>query len=451
MEFSIEPLGVMSHLSQLEISMLSSSAQSSLHDLYRRCSFAVLSSGSLSGMNNYNDFDIKIVPMQRGVKIVLVNPPESVFVDGKIINVIREHLFAVLRDVLYLSEYKVSNDLNSLLSDYTYVTNQVFCILRHASVLDVKKDPNLVVCWGGHSINDEEYNYTKRIGYELGLRGIDICTGCGPGAMKGPMKGASIGHAKQRITASRFIGLTEPSIISAEPPNQIVNQLVIMPDIEKRLEAFLRLAHGVIIFPGGVGTTEELLYILGVLLSSKNKLEPMSIVLTGPESSRDYFNLLDNFVFDILGEKARSLYKIVIEDPEEVATIMSSSLEKTKIYRFNNNDSYNYNWRLYIDPRFQKPFYPTHANMENVFLNSNSDVADLAVSLRKIFSGIVAGNVKHDIREMVLSKGVFNLHGDANIMSNIDLLLNSFIQQGRMKLPGFEYKPCYNISNIESV
>ena len=35
-----------------------------------------------------------------------------------------------------------------------------------------------------------------------------------------------------------------------------------MPDIEKRLEAFVRTAHGIVIFPGGVGTAEEILYIL---------------------------------------------------------------------------------------------------------------------------------------------------------------------------------------------
>jgi len=53
--------------------------------------------------------------------------------------------------------------------------------------------------------------------------------------MKGPMKGATIGHAKQRIEGGRYIGVTEPGIIAAEPPNPIVNQLVILPDIEKRL------------------------------------------------------------------------------------------------------------------------------------------------------------------------------------------------------------------------
>ena len=76
--------------------------------------------------------------------------------------------------------------------------------------------PQLVVCWGGHAISREEYDYTKQVGYELGLRGMDVCTGCGPGAMKGPMKGATIGHAKQRISDGRYMGITEPGIIAAE-------------------------------------------------------------------------------------------------------------------------------------------------------------------------------------------------------------------------------------------
>src|SRR3546814_6120154 len=84
------------------------------------------------------------------------------------------------------------------------------------------------------------------------------------------MKGATIAHAKQRQRRPRYIGITEPGIIAAESPNPIVNQLVIMPDIEKRLESFVRLGHGIIVFPGGVGTAEEILYLLGILLREEN-------------------------------------------------------------------------------------------------------------------------------------------------------------------------------------
>lgn len=50
------------------------------------------------------------------------------------------------------------------------------------------------------------------------------------------MKGAAVGHAQQRYKEGRFIGMTEPSIIAAEPPNPLVNELIIMPDIENVLK-----------------------------------------------------------------------------------------------------------------------------------------------------------------------------------------------------------------------
>ena len=77
------------------------------------------------------------------------------------------------------------------------ITNVVFEMLRNARAMPPQVTPDLVVCWGGHSITSHEYEYTKNCGYQLGLRRLNIITGCGPGAMKGPMKGAAIGHVKQ--------------------------------------------------------------------------------------------------------------------------------------------------------------------------------------------------------------------------------------------------------------
>ena len=162
----------------------------------------------------------------RGVKLKLVNAPENAFVDGRMIAGIRNHLFAVLRDIVFIQDqFEIWSKQDES------ITDMVFKTLRNAHALQPRRHPNLIVCWGGHSISEYEYDYTKEVGYRLGLRGLDICTGCGIGAMKGPMKGAAIGHAKQRIDASRFIGITEPGIIASEAPNAVVNQLIIMPDI----------------------------------------------------------------------------------------------------------------------------------------------------------------------------------------------------------------------------
>ncbi|MBV7315356.1 nucleotide 5'-monophosphate nucleosidase PpnN [Shewanella sp. NIFS-20-20] len=446
----ISPKGSMDQLSQLEVQRLQQSAQSDLYQLYRNCSLAVLASGMHTDnasdlFDQYSDFQVNVLQRERGLQLELVNPPEQAFVDGEIIKGLQEHLFAVLRDLIYISN-KYDNFKHINLTDSTHITNVVFDILRNARVLPTDRDPNVVVCWGGHSINEIEYAYTREVGYQMGLRRLDICTGCGPGAMEGPMKGAAIGHAKQRLKNARYIGLTEPSIIAAEPPNQIVNELVILPDIEKRLEAFVRLGHGIVIFPGGAGTAEELLYLLGILLHPDNEDIPFPLVLTGPKESRAYFDEIDAFIHATLGPAAQEKYQIIVDDPQAVALYMRNSMEHIKAYRRATKDAYQYQWALNIEPEFQLPFNPTHEAVANLTLHPNcKDKAELAANLRRAFSAIVAGNVKADTLALIKQRGPFEIHGDLALMDRMDLLLQAFVKQQRMKLPGSEYVPCYKI------
>jgi len=303
----------------------------------------------------------------------------------------------------------------------------------------------LVVFWGGHSIERLEYDYTKKVGYETGLRKLNICTGCGPGAMKGPMKGAAIAHAKQRVTGSSYIGISEPGIIAAESPNPIVNQLIIMPDIEKRLEAFVRLGHGFVVFPGGVGTAEEILFLLGVLLNPANEDMPFPFVLTGPAESAAYFEQIDAFIGLTLGEEAQAKYQIIINDPERVAQTMTSGLIQVRNYRKEHKDAYYFNWLLQIQPEFQRPFDPNHENMAALQLHRDLPKHLLAANLRRAFSGIVAGNVKPETIMSVRRMGPFEINGEKEIMLALDSLLASFVEQRRMKLPGKVYSPCYRV------
>lgn len=445
----ISPRGSLDQLSQLEVDRLKQGAKSDLYQLYRSCSLAVLASGLKSDnaedlFKQYDSFDIHVLQRERGVKIELINPPEQAFVDGQIIAGIQEHLFAVLRDIIYISN-KYDNLKHINLTNASHITNVVFDILRNARAISPMKDPNVIVCWGGHSINDVEYQYTREVGYQLGLRDLDICTGCGPGAMEGPMKGAAIGHAKQRASGARYIGLTEPSIIAAEPPNQIVNELVILPDIEKRLEAFVRLGHGIVIFPGGAGTAEELLYFLGILLNQANKEIPFPLVLTGPAQSAEYFTEIDAFIGATLGQEAQSKYQIIVDDPVKVAQIMKQGMAQVKTYRKSCGDAYQFQWSLKIEPEFQLPFEPTHEVMGNLSLYFQQNKAELAANLRKAFSGIVAGNVKSETIKLIKQQGPFQIKGDPHLMDMMDKLLSAFVKQQRMKLPGSDYVPCYQI------
>lgn len=447
----LNPVGWMSQLSQLEVSLLQQSTQGDLYGTFRNCCLAVLNSGVEEDnyhnlFSPYSDFDVRLVRRERGVKIELINPPEVAFVDGELIKGVHEHLFAVLRDMLYMGTKHSTNFASLIDAPTSLTTHVVFDMLRHADAISHDHPINMIVCWGGHSIREEEYKYTKLVGYELGLRGFNICTGCGPGAMKGPMKGATIGHAKQRNKQGRYLGISEPSIIAAEPPNAIVNELIIMPDIEKRLEAFVRISHGIVIFPGGAGTAEELLYLLGLLMDEENKNQKIPLILTGPENSKAYFEAIDQFIGETLGAEAQAKYTIVVGNAAEVASLMAQQKTVVEEHRRDTGDSLNFNWTLHISEDFQTPFMPTHANMSALNLKLEQPKAALAATLRKCFSGIVAGNVKAEGIEEIKKHGPFHLTGDVALMQKMDVLLKSFVAQGRMKLPGSKYEPCYQVN-----
>ena len=443
------PEGSLEVLSQFEVDQLKNGGAGGLYPLLRRCMLAVLHADSQSDdarelLDTYKDFEVGFIQQDRGLKVSLTSAPAEAFVDGKMIRGTRELLFAVLRDIVFTRNEIMESGRFDLVASGG-ITDAVFHIVRNAKMLRLPAEVNLAVCWGGHAINRVEYDYSKKVGYELGLRALNVCTGCGPGAMKGPMKGATIGHAKQRIRGGRYIGITEPGIIAAESPNPIVNSLVIMPDMEKRLEAFVRLGHGVIVFPGGVGTAEEILYLLGVLMHPNNEGQPMPMIMTGPASSEAYFRQIDQFVAATLGNDARQRYKIIIDDPQEVARQMNQGLEDVLAFRDRHGDAYYFNWRLQIDPIFQRPFVATHASMRELEIDEDLPKHELAANLRRAFSGIVSGNVREDTAEIIERNGPFEIDGSQRIMTLLDELLAGFVASNRMKISSGEYRPCYVI------
>jgi hypothetical protein len=443
------PEGSLEILSQFEVDQLQSSGSGGLYPLLRRCMLAVLNADSYTDdarllLETYKDFEVGFIRQDRGLKVTLRNAPAEAFVDGKMIRGTRELLSAVLRDIVF-TRNDVFDSGRFDLDSSDGITNAVFHIVRNARLLKLPARVNLVVCWGGHAISREEYDYSKLVGYELGLRGLNVCTGCGPGAMKGPMKGATIGHAKQRIRGGRYVGITEPGIIAAESPNPIVNSLVIMPDMEKRLEAFVRVGHGIVVFPGGVGTAEEILYLLGVLLHPDNASMPFPLIMTGPASAAPYFRKIDEFVGATLGPEAQQRYQIIIDQPVEVARAMYRGLKDVLAFRSKHGDAYYFNWRLKILEAFQHPFAANHESMRQLNLDEGLDSYELAANLRRAFSGIVSGNVREDTAELIEREGPFEIRGSRRIMSLLDEMLAGFVAQHRMKISRDRYDPCYVI------
>lgn len=446
------PVGSMALLTKNEADAISLSGKGELYELYRNCSLAVLNSGNITDnsadlLENSKDFEINIIRNERGLKLELVNPPESAIVDGIVIKKLRNHLYSVLRDIIQLTN--LSSLLNASVKgqfddESDYITHLIFIILRNAQVLKAGAKPNIAVCWGGHSICKEEYDYAYKVGFEMGLRYIDICTGCGPGVMEAPMKGSLQGYSQQCSQEKcRLIGLTEPSIIAAEPPNTMVDDLIILPDIEKRLEAFVRLGHTLIIFPGGPGTAEELLYILSIKLHPENKHNFIPLILTGNKQSEEYFKALEDFLITCFGKEITRYYDLIIDDPVAVANKVKKNNESVFDHRTITHDSYCFNWTMKIPYELQIANTVTHEFMSSLDLTKNQEDWKLAANLRSAFSGIVAGNVKDYGIQAVKKKGPFVLHGDKLIIDELGKLLENFIKQHRILLSQKEYKPCY--------
>jgi predicted Rossmann-fold nucleotide-binding protein len=461
--FKINPADTcLETLSPSEIEGLFKESCNEIHDLMVRCSLAVLNCGAETDdvkavLKKHQDFALDVIRTPSGIELELLNPPGSAFVTyefvqngemiskPKLIEGIRQHIFAVLRDLVFIkSEIERTGKFD--LHTPEGITDSVFLILRNAGILEKLGHHKIIVCWGGHAISREEYNYTVEVGNQCGLRFMDIITGCGSGAMRGPMEGATIAHAKQRIKNGRYIGISEPGIIASEPPNPIVDPLVIMPDIEKRLEAFVRIGQGVVVFPGGAGTAEELTYILGILSHPNNRDVPFPLILTGPRSTKRYFEILSCFLENTLGTGITERYKIILEDPEKVAQEINNGLLEVKKYRENTGDSYYFNRNLYIPFAFQEPFVPTLEKTAELEIKRNRDISLAAATLRRVFSAIVSGNVRPDGIKTVEEHGPFPIHGEKELMAEIERLLNFFVEEGRMRLVG-EYTPSYKILN----
>ena len=225
-----------------------------------------------------------------------------------------------------------------------------------------------------------------------------------------------------------------------------MNHLVIMPDIEKRLEAFVRMGHGIVVFPGGAGTAEEVLYLLGMLLDPAKRRQPIPCIFTGPaESARVLRADPDIHRGDARRRRRRRRVRVVIADPALAARTMVQGLEEVRDWRKRASDSYNYNWLLKIPHDLQMPFQVRTRTCARSSCIARQPVHQLAANLRRAFSGIVAGNVKDYGIRAIEQYGPFELHGDQEVLRPLDELLAAFVRQKRMKLAGREYQPCYRL------
>jgi len=144
----IYPAGILTLLSRTEVERLHDASRGNLAELLRRCALAVLNSGNDGDdaealLERYHDFKIEVQQVNRGIRLELSNAPGSAFVDGVMIQGIRELLSAVIRDLVYF-DTEVSGNSSTNLETQEGITNTVFEILRNAHTLDPAREPDVV-------------------------------------------------------------------------------------------------------------------------------------------------------------------------------------------------------------------------------------------------------------------------------------------------------------------
>ena len=208
----------------------------------------------------------------------------------------------------------------------------------------------------------------------------------------------------------------------------------------------MRLAHTIIVFPGGVGTVEEILYLLSLLMHPDNE-EAIPLVLAGPESCRGYFQELERFLVDCLGDGVRNHYRVFVGAPDEVGRAARAATDGVHALRRSAGQAYYFNWELQIPADLQAPFIPTHEAMAALDLHADLPKHQLASRLRCVFSGLVSGNVKAFGIEQVRLHGPYKLSGDRKFVAAMDRLLKVMVREKRMKLvaQADDYQPCYQL------
>ena len=165
--------------------------------------------------------------------------------------------------------------------------------------------------------NDPYYKDGERLGAALANRGFAVITGGGPGIMEAVNKGC---HEAGGLSVGCNIELP-----SEQSLNKYVDLGVEFRYFFVRKNMFVKYARGFVIFPGGIGTLDELFESL--TLAQTGKIEHFPIVLFG---TKYWSGLIDWMKKVVLAAGAIAPEDLDLlsftDDPEEAAEMATRPL-----------------------------------------------------------------------------------------------------------------------------
>jgi uncharacterized protein (TIGR00730 family) len=156
---------------------------------------------------------------------------------------------------------------NSRIRKKKHLDERLTMLYRRAKIiedellhLEALEEYYRVCIFGSARIKPEmkAYEDVTWLAEELACHGIDILTGGGPGLMEAANFGAQQGITKVKSKSKSF-GISIE--LEFEPiPNRHLDIKRHHHKFSSRLDDFMRLSHGIIVTPGGVGTLLELFF-----------------------------------------------------------------------------------------------------------------------------------------------------------------------------------------------
>jgi uncharacterized protein (TIGR00730 family) len=159
------------------------------------------------------------------------------------------------------------------------------------------------------------YVEAERFGSLISEQGFGVITGGGPGIMEGANSGAKLANG-----ISVGVGIELPF---ESGMNKFVDKGIENRYFFTRKVMFLKYSKGFVIFPGGLGTLDELFETLTLAQCGHNIEYP--IVLVGKEYWGGLLDWLKNTVLEngMMSEKDLDLFRVVDTSEEAVDKIVS--------------------------------------------------------------------------------------------------------------------------------
>jgi len=170
--------------------------------------------------------------------------------------------------------------------------------------------------------DDELYQQTEEIAYQLGRMGFSIITGGGPGVMEAANKGAL-----RAGVASVGINIELPE---EQVPNAYTTKSVTFSHFFVRKIMLVKYASAFIIMPGGLGTLDEVTELL--TLMQTHKIRPFPVVLFNSEYWKGFLDWLRRSVLaqGFISEDDFDLLR-VCERTDEVIEAVRRWYEKQEV------------------------------------------------------------------------------------------------------------------------